>query len=314
MENIELVNHDAHVKTHQRHILISWLDSAKNERIRKLIDEKTDLPKKKLKLPDVVVPDKKLCCDLEINKDIFAVTTKNDIRVSHNAIDVPVLFDKNNFRNINVANIKINDSKLDFKPDINKDRFRNINKGSIKLPDRTGKFNFDIKKNNLNILSRDDILPQNKKLDFKVEIPEESFADIKVEKIELGENPDLKIDIDKTKFESIKIKDVKLPAKIAPVQFDVAVDVVLNEKVVVPAVPELKIEIEEFDNIKQGDIIIPSKISEFNLKIDTGTNDALSKKIALPQKVAEVKIDIPSEAFENIAVCNITVEPEAYDF
>lgn len=36
MENKELNYYDAHIKTHQRYILLSWLESAKYEKIRRL--------------------------------------------------------------------------------------------------------------------------------------------------------------------------------------------------------------------------------------------------------------------------------------
>lgn len=47
---MEETYYDAHVKTHQRHILIEWLESAKNEKLR-AVKEQTVIPTKKYNVP-----------------------------------------------------------------------------------------------------------------------------------------------------------------------------------------------------------------------------------------------------------------------
>ena len=50
MEELFETYYDAHIKTHQRHVLITWLESAKSEKIRELssmavpLDKRYDIP------------------------------------------------------------------------------------------------------------------------------------------------------------------------------------------------------------------------------------------------------------------------------
>jgi hypothetical protein len=54
MEQGQDVYYDAHVKTHQRHLLIQWLESAKSEKIRKLKDEIV-IPEKRYVAPEISI-------------------------------------------------------------------------------------------------------------------------------------------------------------------------------------------------------------------------------------------------------------------
>ena len=54
MNDINEVYYDEHIKSHQRHILISWLESAKSERI-KAVKEKVKIHAVKVNVPDAPV-------------------------------------------------------------------------------------------------------------------------------------------------------------------------------------------------------------------------------------------------------------------
>ncbi|MEE0266067.1 MAG: hypothetical protein UD936_10625 [Acutalibacteraceae bacterium] len=319
MENIGLVNYDAHIKTHQRHILISWLESAKNEKISKLKEEKTVLPENPVSIPDVVEAEEKLCCDLKINKHIFDVATKNDIAVIDDKVDLFVQIDKGKFKNINIERIEINDSKIDFRVDIESEEFCNVNNGSVKLPDEIGVFKVDVKKNYNNILTQNNIVAGNKKTDLNIEIDRKGFEDIKLERIEPeDDNYEFVIKIDKSRFEEIKFDEIKVVDGNSDVYLKIEKpDLEFNGKIVSPdktVIPEIKVESEKFSSIKQDKIIIPDKISEFALAIDNNANVISNKKVKLPQQVADLKIDIQSKVFDGISVSESAVEPNAYDF
>ena len=53
MEEMDVVYYDAHVRTYQRYLLLSWLESAKTERIRE-VKKQIIIPKAKVKVPDYV--------------------------------------------------------------------------------------------------------------------------------------------------------------------------------------------------------------------------------------------------------------------
>ena len=134
MEEKSLHQYDAHVKTHQRYILMKLLDETKNEAMEKLLKQKTSLPEGKVSVPRPQTALPPLNFEVDINQEDYDINT-----FQHISAQILPLVSDYNLDMVNLKNIvprAIKPAKVNFADGtrINPELFSDISNGRITMP------------------------------------------------------------------------------------------------------------------------------------------------------------------------------------
>ncbi len=181
------INYDAHVKTHQRHILIQLLESAKSEKIKKLQEEKLSILQQKIDVPRVDVSENKLIFTNQIPSEAFDIYSASDIVLNTNKIQFPdTTININDISSslIRSENTEISENVNNFVINIDENAMGNIVSEKVAFPNDIKDYDYDIDTDIFNGINQSDIELPNGISGFETKIPDKAFKDIKLEKIE----------------------------------------------------------------------------------------------------------------------------------
>jgi len=316
------INYDAHVKTHQRHILIQWLEAAKSEKIKKLQEEKLSILQQKIDVPRVDVSENKLNYNNQIPSKVFNVYSASDIVLQTNKIqfsDPEINIDDISSSLIPSDNIEISESVNNFVINIDENAMGNIVSEKIAFPKDIKEFDYVIDRDIFNDINQPDIELPHGISGFETKISDKTFKDIKLEKIESGDMlneltatfeafgadvlpkfsadmysdiKDYKNELDQKKFEGI-FSEPELPENNQ--DLTISIDAA-----------KIKIDIVDINDIPDG-------IKNYNYTLnDKIFDNIVTNDIELAEEKIEFIPEIKSALFENVNPESVELPDKVY--
>ena len=154
MDDMEVTYYDAHVKAHERYILLQWLEDAKTEKIKKLKEEPIATPTKKIDVPS---PD-----------------------ITEEAISYSQVFDN---PNLDVSSRLIAEKPLKvvpYMPSINPIAIPGIITNKTEVPERIGEYKITITSQMFSDIKIADIPVSNHQIPTQTTIDTNAFSGIKL--------------------------------------------------------------------------------------------------------------------------------------
>lgn len=333
MEDKEFVCYDAHVKTHQRHILLSWLESAKTEKIRKLKEEKTNVPNKKIALPKVEVSEEKIDCETIVDNKKYDDILVSFAPVKEDKLNFAPLINKETFESINQEKITVAPITYTLNTEINKNQFSSIQQPTnvmlkatklgvnfdidnlvepqqVKLPDEVGEINIAINSNEYNHIKPEVVVPAQNTAGYNFALSSELFSNIPSNTIEmpeavldlkptinLGEITENNVTIPKDMNDfKVEIKENNFEDKFAQ-NIDLAVQKPLCS---------LDINHDNFKAISQENIALPKEMADFDLPLINQNDDlVINSKINIPNELTAIKFEADTNKVKAIPIIEI---------
>lgn len=165
MDDMEITYYDAHIKAHERHILLQWLEDAKTEKIKKLKEEKIAVPTQK-----VVVPSPE---------------------ITEETISYCQVFDNPNLDISGRLIIGKTQKSVSYMPTIDFAAIPGISKNKTTIPDRIGEYKTTIKSQMFSEIKIVDIPGSDNRIDTETTIDTKVFEGIKPVGIDIPEYSDL---------------------------------------------------------------------------------------------------------------------------
>ena len=285
MEDVDLIYYDAHVKTHQRHVLISWLDDERTEKLKKLKEEKTDIKIERVFVPKDIGELEELDFEPELSVKLTNIDDNLRISVSEN-------------------------NNIDFVPEIGLDNIELylFNDEKIEQMPYVADFSVDIDEKAINAVLPNVIFPQVSDMD-SIKIENSLFADIELlNPVITGTiiNNITSIVSKEYNFNDIYLGKTELPAKvdfppsdINKTKLDIFTEISEDTE---QSISSYKVSIneEQFESVSV-DIVVPESVFELSADVESlFSNKDIIEQIDLPSQVAELKCEIDDESFSGI--------------
>ena len=291
MDDMEVTYYDAHVKAHERYILLQWLEDAKTEKIKKLKEEPIATPTQKVAVPS---PD-----------------------ITEEAISYSQVFDN---PNLDVSSRLIAEKPLkvvSYMPSINPIAIPGIITNKTEVPERIGEYKTTITSQMFSDIKIADIPVSNQQIQTQTTIDTKTFDGIKSIEIGIPERSDLSkaftvpesfyIDFDETStptmlkidnkttidndlFDSIELAQPLISSVEIPTTF------LLNNSLFTGLIPKTRFDTESSDNEKL----------RFNAKL---IHSISLKTISVPEQPKSTDIHINSELPSVISPIPVSVIP-----
>lgn len=291
MDDMEVTYYDAHVKAHERYILLQWLEDAKTEKIKKLKEEPIATPTKKIDVPS---PD-----------------------ITEEAISYSQVFDN---PNLDVSSRLIAEKPLKvvpYMPSINPIAIPGIITNKTEVPERIGEYKITITSQMFSDIKIADIPVSNHQIPTQTTIDTNAFSGIKSIKTKIPEHSDLskaftipesfsidlyetsiptmvKIDeesnIDNDLFDSIKLAQPLISSVVIPTTF------LLNNSLFTGFLPKTSFDTETPDNkklrfnaslihsISLRTISVPEQPKKTDIHINSELPSVISSVPVIPRK------------------------------
>lgn len=314
MEEMYATFYDAHVKAHERHILLQWLEDAKTEKIKKLKEKKISVEIKKVKVPAPEITGGSLAYEQILDKKRLDVSeslvrakihkgitympsianpafTNNSLipKVEYGSIgEYRPMITKEMFDHIVLADVDISGTSIDTHVELDDEKFKGIVVGSRTIPERvdlSGTISvpdsFDIEINKEAAVSKVD-------LSGIATVDKSVFDDIELEETVLNKNDiSFSADIDHDMFAEMIpniIDNIEMPDKDSLVFDPDSIKPIEMKTISVPDKTDINIEI----SINSPDGLILPEVDISESKSDTEIqikmpNDVLCKPIEIPE-------------------------------
>ena len=290
MEDRELTYYDAHIKAHQRHMLISWLEDTKNEKMKKLKEEKTNLPPSNVEVPNPPISDRSIKFEQTYEK--FTISTPEDISVEQ--------------------------GKIDYVPSIDSDFSNGVFNLNAKIPESANNLEVNIDKNLFDRIVNDNITVPDKMQHVNLGISSEFLSNVQLEKFDISSDvPVLQAAADKDVFKDIFENNVDVPDESFNFDRNVYVRKLSDIHTTNIKSPEyafkynVSIKDEKFDNIFTDRINVELNTPELKISIESENTDTLNTKIiSLPENFNGIDNNIDLTVFDEINTDALSVNTE----
>lgn len=298
MENNNPVYYDAHVKTHQRHILISWLESAKSEKIKKLQEEKLSILQRRIAVPRVSVPEDKLNYTAEFSDEVFDIYSVSEVVLHENdklTFNPDIYIEDISSSLIHDDDIEMSEAVSDFGITIDKTFLSEVLPEKIAFPQKLGSVKFVFESDKFPDINQGDFELFGGISDYKTTIADEKFSGINVDSTEIPEGlNDFKANIETVKLDILQ-----------NLSFDIKSDISDYKNVV---------ESHKFEGVLNN-VKFPKENTDLTISIDKNNAEIGSiNETVLPNGIADFDYTLNAEKFENIISEKIDAVQEKIDF
>ena len=313
MEEMYATYYDAHVKAHERHILLQWLEDAKSEKIKKLKEEKISVEIKKVKVPDPEITGGNLAYEqildkkrldvseslvrTEIHKGITYIPSIADPAFTNKSLIPKVEFGsigeyrpmitKEMFDDIVLADVDISGISVDTHVEIDDGKFKGIVVGSRTIPERVDLSGSIIVPDSFDIKIKKEAAVSKVDLSGIATVDKSVFDDIELEETVLNKNDiSFSADIDHDMFAEMIPNisgNIEMPDKDALVFDPDSIKPIEMKTISVPDKTDINIEI----SINSPDGLILPEVDISESKSDTEI------QIKMPDDVLYKPIEIP---------------------
>ena len=274
MDDMEITYYDAHVKAHERHILLQWLEDAKTEKIKKLKEEKIATPIQK-----VVVPSPKITEDAISYSQVF---DNPDLDVSSKLI------------------IGKTQKSISYMPTIDLVAVPGISKDKTVIPDGIGEYKTTITNQMFSEIKIADIPVYNNSIDTEIKINTKVFEGIKTVGMDSPEYSDLSEPFAVPDFFSISLIKSTVPTTVKPdgvLSVKIPTTTLLNNNLFAGIIPQTGIDTK-----------IPAKEKlVFNADLIQSIN---LEKISVPEQPKNTDIHIDHELPSIVSPIPVSVIPK----
>lgn len=315
MYDREVEYYDAHIKAHQRYMLLQWLEEAKTAKIKKLKEEKNNLTAVHVNVPSPKITEDGIKYEQIIDAEKFNINTSLAPNVTQNKINCLPTVNMDLFKGINSKNIDVPAFSDDFKVKIDENEFNGVKSEKVNIPDKMTDVNVTVYSELLNNVKIGTVQIPTKasSLESAILINNYSFESIPNGIVDVPNTLfDFDVDIDNNKFKSIHKVDVN--AQGGALSYDTELDAEKFKNVLPdifkPNMPEiyLNFDAKDFDLLKLTKISVPEKISHIDTNIDENIFKGVNADISsiAPEKI-NIDTQVSLEDFKDINTVNIAL-------